>query len=447
MVSGTSLPICRRFLFSRGRPCNLTLIIAVIVLIWVFGFISVPRREEHAISVAIPATGPVTVFGTTITTTPPSAPVALPDFEAPLHVRTEDVYNTTLGFEKVFVLGLPARTDRRDAIVLSSVLSDFEIEFIDGIRGGMVPDKVLPLSPNGRPRPSNPEVGSNLTSALILEDDADWDVRLRVQMHNFAKSAQALLQPMHMTNIYVDPGFKHGSKHTRYRKEISLKRLPWTQQPSQTPYGDNWDVLWLGHCEMRLPTKEMDIPQALVADYPDLTVPEKKYLKFLSQPSDLEEEFFDHTRVVHRVQGGACSTAYALSRRGARSLLHDAGLKQFDEPFDIMLRTFCEGTGGRKRHVCLTSSPGLFEQHRSAGPKRKNSDITDHGDGIEEHAHTDNIRVSMRLNADSFMSMQPMTDQYPDERKPLDEKEYEGFKHKHMEIYPELIPETLPNDR
>jgi hypothetical protein len=97
MVSGTSLPICRRFLFSRGRPCNLTLIIAVIVLIWVFGFISVPRREEHAISVAIPATGPVTVLGTTITTTPPSAPVALPDFEAPLHVRTEDVYNTTLG--------------------------------------------------------------------------------------------------------------------------------------------------------------------------------------------------------------------------------------------------------------------------------------------------------------------------------------------------------------
>ncbi|ETS78161.1 hypothetical protein PFICI_10223 [Pestalotiopsis fici W106-1] len=429
--------MCGRVLFARRRPCNFALFFIAVFLLWAFGIISIARRE------------------------PPPLPVKIPDLEPEHPVHTEDVYNKTLGFEKVFVLGLPARTDRRDAIVLSSVLSDFEIEFINGVGGAAVPDKVLPLGSNGRQRPTNLEVGSwrghinaireivhrNLTSALIMEDDADWDVRLREQIFNFAKSTQVLLQPMHATNVYFDTSLNSGSTNSPYRKEAPLNRLPWTRAPSQTPYGDNWDVLWLGHCGMQLPTREMKIPRALIGHYPDYTVPQKQYLKFLSQPSDLEEEFLDHTRVVHRVQDGSCSTAYALSRRGARSLLNDAGLKHFDAPLDIMLRMFCEGTGGRRRHVCLTSSPALFEQHRPAGTKSKQSDIADHRDEIEEHAHTDNIRVSMRMNAEAFMAMQPLMEQYPDERKPLDEKEYENYKHKHMEIYPDLHPETNQYDK
>ena len=55
------------------------------------------------------------------------------------------VGNSTLGFEKVFAVGLPERSDKRDALALASRLTGFEIEWIDGVRGEEVPDKALPF--------------------------------------------------------------------------------------------------------------------------------------------------------------------------------------------------------------------------------------------------------------------------------------------------------------
>lgn len=54
------------------------------------------------------------------------------------------VANDTLGFAKVFVVGLPERTDKRDAISLSSALTGFDIEWVDGVRGETIPDKAVP---------------------------------------------------------------------------------------------------------------------------------------------------------------------------------------------------------------------------------------------------------------------------------------------------------------
>ena len=53
--------------------------------------------------------------------------------------------NSTLGFEKVFAVGLPERSDKRDALALASRLTGFEIEWVDGVRGEEVPDKALPF--------------------------------------------------------------------------------------------------------------------------------------------------------------------------------------------------------------------------------------------------------------------------------------------------------------
>ncbi|KAF2180364.1 glycosyltransferase family 25 protein [Zopfia rhizophila CBS 207.26] len=38
-------------------------------------------------------------------------------------------------------------------------------------------------------------VEENITSALILEDDADWDLCIKSQIQGFAKAAQVLVQP------------------------------------------------------------------------------------------------------------------------------------------------------------------------------------------------------------------------------------------------------------
>lgn len=58
----------------------------------------------------------------------------------------------TRKFEKIFVVGLPSRTDRRDGMVLQAGISDVEIEFIDGVKGDTIPDNAIPSSPDhGRP--------------------------------------------------------------------------------------------------------------------------------------------------------------------------------------------------------------------------------------------------------------------------------------------------------
>jgi hypothetical protein len=53
--------------------------------------------------------------------------------------------NETLGFSKVFVVGLPERSDKRDAIALTSSLTGFRVEWVDGVKGESVPDKAVPF--------------------------------------------------------------------------------------------------------------------------------------------------------------------------------------------------------------------------------------------------------------------------------------------------------------
>lgn len=64
-----------------------------------------------------------------------------------------------LQFEKIFVVGLPSRSDRRDGMVLQAALSDMEIEFIDGVLGKDVPDKAVPMA-KGRERLPDASIGS-----------------------------------------------------------------------------------------------------------------------------------------------------------------------------------------------------------------------------------------------------------------------------------------------
>lgn len=56
----------------------------------------------------------------------------------------EPAANDTLGFSNIFVIGLPERTDKRDAFALTSALTGFHVEFIDGVKGESIPQKAVP---------------------------------------------------------------------------------------------------------------------------------------------------------------------------------------------------------------------------------------------------------------------------------------------------------------
>ena len=58
------------------------------------------------------------------------------------------------------------------------------------------------------------------STALILEDDADWDINIKGQLRMFANISRVL------TNARYDP----------------------ISSPTSNPYGLEWDILWLGPC-------------------------------------------------------------------------------------------------------------------------------------------------------------------------------------------------------
>lgn len=58
------------------------------------------------------------------------------------------IQNETLGFEKIFVVNLPERTDKRDAMSLTASLTDIKLTWTSAIRGTGVSDKALPLGVN-----------------------------------------------------------------------------------------------------------------------------------------------------------------------------------------------------------------------------------------------------------------------------------------------------------
>jgi hypothetical protein len=265
-------------------------------------------------------------------------------------------------------------------------------------------------------------VRRNLTTALILEDDADWDIRIKDQLYDFAQSSRALIQPLASDNLaYADSTYSVPSSGAPPSGDIDIEfhDLPSTLPPKESPYGDEWEILWLGHCGMNFPKQGDDdavnwIPKGRVVRSNDLTVPEMQHIYSVSQVKDLEQ-YPNNTRVVSHAKEGICSLGYAVTQASARRLLYHLGVAEITGPFDIMLRQFCDGAAGKGHHNCLAVRPGLFQHHRPAGLKAYNSDISDHGQEIRKKARSDNLRWPVRTNFDALLAgRDDYVDQFPD---------------------------------
>ncbi|KAG9230994.1 hypothetical protein BJ875DRAFT_430610 [Amylocarpus encephaloides] len=318
-------------------------------------------------------------------------------------------------------------------MVLAASLSNIDFDFIDAVHGEQVLDKVLP--PGVGRAIGEPNLGSwrghlnaiievvkrNLTSALILEDDADWDVRIKEQLWDLARSSRALIQPLASDpSKYADATYPIPESSSALPKhDIKFDALPKTVPPKDSVYGDGWDVLWLGHCGMRFPVDGMAraewIPKGRVIRSQDLSVPEPHNFYSVSSVLDLKDGYGNHTRAVSHAADGICSLGYAVTQAGARRLLHSLGLSPMTGAFDIMLKQFCDGTKGEGPHNCLTVRPGLFQHHLPAGSKAYESDITSHGTDNRDKASSQNLRWSVKLNYKALLAGETdFVDQFPD---------------------------------
>ena len=230
------------------------------------------------------------------------------------------------------------------------------------------------------------------STTLILEDDVDWDIRLKASLRQSARAID------YMTRTEIP--------HT-----VWLHDLPEPRVSKTSPYGSGWDVLWLGHCGMEL---EEDVSLVLLDD---LSVPETRYQSsWNSEAKNPLTDFPPHTRaVVKGVHLGTCSLAYAVSQAGARKLLYSLGLQRLNAAFDLMLREWCEGFNGHERHVCYGVMPQLFDHHRPAGSTDGDSDIGEPTGQTRGAASTPNIQWSVRLNMEKLpRGDERFQNQYPD---------------------------------
>jgi hypothetical protein len=173
-------------------------------------------------------------------------------------------------------------------------------------------------------------IETRTTTALIIEDDADWDITLRNSTSRLSSAVRALTRSISPSNLY--------------------------------PYGLNWDVLWLGHCGDMYPA-----PAPPSIQIPDMAVLPTPLLRTVWVGADYAA-FANRTRNVHFAGGPMCSFGYAVTLRGAIKLKRWAS--NTGEAFDVKMHEGCRD--GRLR--CLTVSPEVIHHQRMEGTEALSAD-------------------------------------------------------------------------
>lgn len=214
-----------------------------------------------------------------------------------------------------------------------------------------------------------------------MEDDADWDTGLKDQLAMFAQGSQ----------------FVAG---------ISSSDKP------HSPYGDDWDMLWFGHCSSQfMPDDER---RFIIEN--DITVPLPIHRVNFAFKPDMEGEGYDNsTRVIYRASDGVCLYAYALSNRGARKVLRSQAQMTKWAPIDIGIGRLCRDNHDFK---CIAAFPQLIDSHKGAGRLSRDSDIaTFSPQEKRQKGYTFNIVHSTRLNIDHLLNGETdaIESQWPDQ--------------------------------
>ncbi|KAH8198835.1 hypothetical protein TruAng_007003 [Truncatella angustata] len=308
------------------------------------------------------------------------------------------VTNDTLGFSKILVVGLPERSDKRDAIALTSAATGFHVEFVDGVKGETIPDKAVPAvidrqalgesnlgSWRGHMNAVRRIVEDDLESALIMEDDMDWQVFL---------GSQELLcdicreRSPHSDAIKLEPVF------SLWR--FLGRAMAWAIFPEQIA---EWQQGKPEHPKYVIENDETVAPLSKVTGLVDF----KKYPEF--------------TRWVHVSGGPICTFAYALTQSGARKVLFDLSVDHLTGPFDNALASFCrDGALGNPDGLsakCMSVTPPVFFHHKAKGPIMGDSDIQSVQNGeTRKKGTTENIVWSARNNIQNLLMGTKMESQF-----------------------------------
>lgn len=237
-------------------------------------------------------------------------------------------------------------------------------------------------------------ISADLETAFIVEDDVDWDVRIKDQARLISDNVRAfrsmklnvtdpLLQATREAAEEIKKAEEAAAKAVKEAAgdaaelDEPLKSKRSTHTPNTTttqntntttetsttpdfssdttPYGTDWDVLWLGHCgslghddaQHRRPMSFADpsrVPDAQFSGWA------RGYFLDAHLPAD--------HRVVQESRMTICTFGYAVSRAGVRNVLKNV-MKGHYEAFDVALHAHC--SEGRLK--CVTVNPTVFHHY------------------------------------------------------------------------------------
>jgi len=300
-------------------------------------------------------------------------------------------------FEKLFIINLPSRPDKRDAFVLTASLSGFNVEIIEGVDGSTIPDKALPFDTTNMGDARNRGIGSwrahsnvlrkivedGISSAMIFEDDTDWDVSIKAQLSQIAQG-------------------------TRYLSEdrSSPSKIP------HSPYGDSWDVFWPGHCGTAF---DPESSRFIIDNDPSVPAP-KHRVNYGGKPN--MTSYSDNARAVFEAIDGCCTYSYAASYLGAQKLLHRQNTRTAWGPYDLDVSGMCKDDPNFR---CLSVFPQIINSHGAAGPINRDSDLSVVKEtNIREKGFTHNVVTSARLNIANLLQGKEPELQYPEDKPSLE---------------------------
>ncbi|KAJ6118995.1 hypothetical protein N7471_013615, partial [Penicillium samsonianum] len=279
-----------------------------------------------------------------------------------------DIKYQSLGFGKVFAIGFPGRTDKHDAMTMGSSVSGFSIHWMEAVNPDQMLDKSYPsvclqrylcfddmlmIAESWERNRTKPlEVGCwrahmnvidfivshKIATALIFEDDVDWDVSLKSQLIEFARGARALQN---------------------------------TSDVSISPYGDDWDMLWIGHCAVS--TRHDERRVYMIRNDPTVR-PESHRGDFYGPKSEFWPDIPPSTRLVFEADYGVCTAGYAITYNAAQKVLAALSMSPLNEPVDLAYGTMCKNKSGFDFHF-IAPYPQIVSTWRPAGPSSKDSDI------------------------------------------------------------------------
>ena len=199
-----------------------------------------------------------------------------------------------------------------------------------------------------------------------MESDVDWDMRVKDTMIGVGDGVKAI----------ADWPFDPPNQPRDFSKELS-------------PYGDRWDLMWIGHCGTGADGN------GRIYAFPDPSAPDSEHeWSFGGGPSEGHRP--PGTRIVFQIGRAVCTTSYAISNRGAHKL--EKHFRQANSPIDLKIWDHCEHDPNL---ACLSVWPQVISMAESKTNIKHTEGGLSFGHEItEERIVAGNaIQISARVNA------------------------------------------------